>query len=338
MRQLIITQSGGPDVLTIQEKPEPSLESNEVRVAVKACGLNFADVLARQGLYPDAPPTPCCMGYEFAGEITELGENVDTAWAGKSVFGLSRFNGQADQVCVPIDQVFEKPESLSFEQAAAIPVNYLTAWQLLVVMGNLQAEDSVLIHNAGGGVGLAALEIARHIGAFTLGTASEGKHAFLKDRGLDVAIDYRHGNWETAVMEATSGRGVELITDPLGGNNWRCSFRVLRDTGRLGMFGVSEASASGIKGKIRLLKVAAQMPFFHPVKLMNQNKAVFGVNMGHLWHETGKIRQWMEALLSGVSEGWIKPHVDTTFELEEADKAHRYLENRKNRGKVILLP
>ena len=132
---------------------------------MKAAGLNFADILARQGLYPDGPKKPCVMGYEVAGVVEAIGEDVDRDLVGKEVVAMTRFKGQAEKVAVAANQLFAKPEPLSFEQAAAIPVNYLTAYALLVVMGSLKDGESVLIHNAGGGVGLAALDIAKKIGA-----------------------------------------------------------------------------------------------------------------------------------------------------------------------------
>ena len=338
MKKVMITKAGSANVLAVQSFPTPKPKECEVIIETKACGINFADILARQGLYPDAPPLPTCVGYEYSGIVTKTGASVDKTWEGKAVFGLTRFHGYSDTVCVPVDQIFEKPESLSFEQAAAIPVNYLTAWQLLIAMGALTAEDNILIHNVGGGVGLAALEIAKQIGATVYGTASPGKHQFLKQKGLDYAIDYRNKDWESELKNLTDGRGVELIIDPIGGNHWRKSYRSLRSTGRLGMFGISAASDSSWQGKIKLLKTALQMPFFHPINLMNTNKAVFGVNMGHLWHENTKIRQWMLKILEGVDAGWISPHVDKSFSFDKAAEAHQYIEDRKNKGKVVLVP
>lgn len=338
MRRIIIPKAGAAEVLRIETVADLLPEAGQLVVKVKAAGLNFADVMARQGLYPDAPALPACMGYEFAGEVLSIGAGVDAGWLGQRVFGLSRFQAQAEQVTVAVDQVFAIPDGLLDAQAAAIPVNYLTAWQLLVAMGGLQPEDTILIHNVGGGVGLAALEIARHIGARTLGTASPGKHAFLKARGLDEAIDYRHQDWEPEVHRLTDGRGVELIIDPIGGSHLKKSYRALRSTGRLGTFGVSSATESGWVGQLKLLKMVMGMPILHPVGLMNQNKGVFGVNMGHLWSENAKIRAWMNRLLAGVEAGWIKPHVDRIFSFEQASEAHRYLEERRNTGKVILQP
>jgi NADPH:quinone reductase-like Zn-dependent oxidoreductase len=305
---------------------------------VRAAGLNFADILARQGLYPDGPAKPCVMGYEVSGVVDSVGENVDRLLVGKSVIAMTRFGGQSEKVVVQEKQIFEKPESLSFEQAAAVPVNYLTAYALLLVMGGLRKGESVLIHNAGGGVGLAALDIAKKIGAVTYGTASPAKHKFLRERGLDHPIDYRNQDWLPILKELTDGRGVELVIDPIGGSHWKKSYNALRHTGRLGMFGVSSASATGLKGKFKLIKAAAQMPRFHPLGLLNKNRGVFGLNLGHMWHEPEKVAEWVQAIMRGVNEGWIRPHVDRTFSFDQTSEAHAYMEARKNIGKVVLVP
>jgi NADPH:quinone reductase-like Zn-dependent oxidoreductase len=338
MRQVLVSGHGGPDRLQLREAPDPVPGIRQLRVRVRASGINFADILARQGLYPDAPRPPCVVGYEISGLVDAVGDDVPPDWLGKEVFGLTRFGGYADTVIVPDAQLFEKPAALNHEECAAIPVNYLTAWQLLVVMGSLGADETVLVHNAGGGVGLAAIDIARHIGARVYGTASPGKHAFLRARGLDEAIDYVNGDWAREVTRLTDGHGVELIVDPLGGSHWKRSWNALRDTGRLGMFGVSAVTRSSLPGPLRLIPLALGMPLFHPLSLMNRNRSVFGVNLGHLWHEGDKIRRWMGRLLEGVAEGWVRPHVDRTFALAEAGAAHAYIEARRNVGKVVLTP
>lgn len=338
MRQVVTTRNGGVEVLEVQQAPDPTAGAGEVVINVKAAGLNFADILARQGLYPDGPKKPCVMGYEVAGVVESTGDGVDRSLLGKPVVAMTRFKGQAEKVVVGMNQVFEKPESLSFEQAAAIPVNYLTAYALLVVMGGLRAGESVLIHNAGGGVGLAAIDIAKKVGAVTYGTASPGKHEFLRERGLDQSIDYRNQDWLPVLKELTGGRGVELVIDPIGGSHWKKSYAALRTTGRLGMFGVSTASANGLKGKFKLIKAALQMPRFHPLSLLSKNRGVFGLNLGHMWHEPEKVGEWVQAIVVGVSEGWVRPFVDKAFRFEEAGAAHSYLEQRKNIGKVVLVP
>jgi len=338
MRAIVTTANGDVRVMKVEERPDPTPAKGEVLVRVKAAGLNFADILARQGLYPDGPPKPCVMGYEVSGVVKSVGEGVDRNRIGQEVIGMTRFSGQAELVAVPEAQVFEKPEKLSFEEGAAIPVNYLTAWALLVAMGGLQKDEAVLIHNAGGGVGLAALDIAKHIGAKTFGTASPSKHQFLKERGLEHAIDYRTQDWLPVLLELTNGRGVELVIDPLGGKNWEKSYRALRSTGRMGMFGMSVASASGIRGKLRALKAIAQMPRFNPIKLINRNRGVFGLNLGHMWREGEKVARWTQEIMRGVAEGWVCPHVDRAFSFEQIADAHRYMEDRKNTGKVVLIP
>ncbi len=336
MKQVFIIGHGGPEKLRLRESADPNPAAGEIRIRVKASGVNFADILARRGLYPDSPKIPCVVGYEVSGTADAVGPGLDQSWIGRDVFALTRFGGYSDVAMVTEKQIFEKPASLSHEQAAAIPVNYLTAWQLLVVMGSLKPEETVLIHNAGGGVGLAAIDIARHIGATIYGTASGGKHAFLKQRGLHEAIDYRTKDWAIELKRLTKGMGVALITDPLGGNHWKKSFSALRSTGRLGMFGVSVATMSKLFGPLRLLPVALGMPLFHPIPLMNRNRSAFGVNLGHMWHESGMIEAWMQILLKGFADGWVRPHVDKTFPLAQAGEAQTYMEERKNTGKVVL--
>ena len=336
MKQIFIVGHGGPEKLQLRESPDPRPGAGEIRIRVKASGINFADILARQGLYPDSPKIPCVVGYEVSGTVDETGRGVNQSWLGKDVFSLMRFGGYSDVVIVPEKQAFEKPASVSHDQAAAIPVNYLTAWQLLVVMGSLKPGETVLIHNAGGGVGLAAIDVARHIGATIYGTASSGKHAFLRQRGLHEAIDYRTKDWTIELNRLTKGKGVALITDPLGGNHWKKSYRALRSTGRLGMFGISLATTSKLFGPLRLLPLALGMPLFHPLSLMNRNKSAFGVNLGHMWHEADMIAAWMHILLAGVADGWARPHVDKTFPLAEVGTAQTYIEERKNTGKVVL--
>src|ERR1043166_3158448 len=206
MRAVVTTANGDVRVMKVQEQPDPTPERGEVLVRFKAAGVNFADILARQGLYPDGPPKPCVMGYEISGVVEAAGENVAQSLIGKAVIAMTRFGGQAELVAVPAAQTFAKPEHLSFEEAAAIPVNYLTAWALIVTIGGLKKEEAILIHNAGGGVGLAALDIAKHIGAKTFGTASAGKHEFLRARGLDHPIDYRNQDWFPALMSLTKDR------------------------------------------------------------------------------------------------------------------------------------
>src|SRR5215469_14287266 len=165
MRAVVLTGTGGPEVLRVQERPDPVVAPGEVQIAVRAAGINFADTMARVGLYPDAPKTPCVLGYEVAGEVESVGEGVTDFKPGERVMAGTRFNGQAELVTVPAEQVLPLPDRLSFEQGAAFPVNYGTAYAALIVMGSLREGSRLLIHAAAGGVGIAATQICRNAGA-----------------------------------------------------------------------------------------------------------------------------------------------------------------------------
>ncbi len=247
------------------------------------------------GLYPDLPQIPVVPGYEVAGRVDSVGEDADPAWIGRNVFALTRFGGYADVVCVPTGRIFARPEGMSAEEGAAMPVNYLTAWQLIVVMGGLKAGETMLVHSAGGGVGVAATQIAKHLGAKVIGTASAAKHQELRALGVDHLIDYRTEDFEKRAREITHGRGVELILDAVGGELLKKGYRLLAPTGRLGVFGASSAARSKSGGMLGMVSMLAGTPWlqFNPLSLMNANKGVFGVNLGHMWGEGDRLASWM---------------------------------------------
>ncbi len=196
MRQVWVTRHGGPDVLETREAPDPEPKEGEVRIRVHAAGVNFADILIRIGIYPDAPKLPAVIGYEVAGEIDALGANVDGPAIGTRVLALApNFGGYSDSLVLPATEAVPIPEGLTYEQAAAIPVNYLTAWCMLIRLANLQAEETVLIHSAAGGVGQAALQICQWRGAHVIGLAGQPKHARLHQLGVEHVIDSRAGGF-----------------------------------------------------------------------------------------------------------------------------------------------
>ncbi|MBW2314973.1 MAG: zinc-binding dehydrogenase [Deltaproteobacteria bacterium] len=340
MRQIWIPKAGPPEVLELREAPDPLPAPGEVRIRVEASGVNFADVVGRLGQYQDLPPMPVVVGYEVGGRIDAVGNGVAEDWIGRDVLALTRFGGYSDTLCVPEAQAHARPPGMSAEAGAALPVNYLTAWQLLRVMGGLRAGETVLVHSAGGGVGIAAIQIARHLGARIFGTASAGKHDALKSIGVEACIDYTREDFEARTRELTHGRGVELVIDAVGGDSFKKSFRSLSPTGRLGMFGISAAATGKKPNKLSLLRTVLAMPWlqFNPVSLMNENKGAFGVNLGHLWDEVDRVNSWMEALLELYSEGAIRPVIAERFPFERAAEAHHYLQDRKNFGKVLLIP
>lgn len=340
MRQVWITRAGPPEVLQVKEAPDPTAKAGEVRIRVEASGVNFADIMGRMGVYPDLPSIPVVPGYEVSGRIDAVGAGVEADWVGRDVIALTRFGGYADVVCVPAKQIFARPASLSALEGAALPVNYFTAWQLVVVMGGLKAGETVLIHSAGGGVGIAATQIAKHIGARVIGTASAGKHAELRAMGVDHLIDYRTEDFEMRVREITNGRGVELILDAVGGESFKKGYRVLAPTGRLGMFGASSLAEGKQRNVLALLSMLVNTPWlqFNPLRLMNANKGVFGVNLGHMWGEIDRMRAWGERLLDLAGQGVVKPKIAKTFRFDEAPSAHHFMQDRHNIGKVLLVP
>lgn len=340
MRQVWIPKAGGPEVLEVRTAADPEPGPGEVRIRVEAAGVNFADVLARMGMYPDAPPLPCVVGYEVAGRVDRVGRGVDEALVGRDAIALTRFSGYSDAVVVPAAQVFDRPEGMSAEQGAALPVNYLTAYQLVVVMGGLKSDETVLVHSAGGGVGIAAIQLARHVGARVIGVASKGKHESLREMGVEDLIDGRTEDFEARTLELTGGRGVELVLDAVGGESFKKGLRVLAPTGRLGMFGISSVATGTKRDLLAFARTLLGMPLLelHPGRLMNGNKGAFGVNLGHMWRETDRLGRWARELLRLYGQGAVSPVVAETFSFDRAAEAHRFIQDRKNLGKVLLVP
>jgi NADPH:quinone reductase-like Zn-dependent oxidoreductase len=343
VKALVQTGTGGYDVLQVQERPDPAVGPGEVRIAVKAAGINFADTMARLGLYPDAPKPPCVMGYEVAGTVESVGEGVSARAVGDRVVAGTRFGGQAELVSVPEAQVLSLAERLSFEQGAAIPVNYGTAYAALIVMGSLRQGNRVLIHAAAGGVGTAATQIARNAGAEIFGTASPGKHEAIVAQGVAHPIDYRNGDFEAEVMRITNGEGVDLVIDALGPTSFRKDYRLLRPGGRLVMYGLSEAASESGRDIAAMLKSLAKMPlatipWWKSLALMNENKGIFGLNMLKWWDREGSLDRVTEPLMADLEAGRLEPVVAEAFPFERAGEAHRFIAERRNVGKVVLFP
>lgn len=336
MRQIEIKASGDSAMLRLLKTEVPSPQDGELQIQCKAVGINFADILIRKSLHPDSPEPPMVPGFEVAGVVTATGADVPPTWLGQSVMAIMPSGGYSDYVNVPSDLVFKKPDNISFEQAASVPIVYLTAWQCLFVMGSLCEGDTLLIHNIGGGFGLAALDIAKQLDVTIIGTASKHKHGFLSAHGAHHLIDYNTENWPSVVKQLTGNKGVELVIDPIGGTHWKTSYECLRNTGRLALFGISTALTQGKGRTLSLLKTAMQMPFYHPIGLMNGNKGVFGISIQNLWTERQKSQQWMKKITEGISQGHYTPHLDKTFSIEDVAQAHDYIEARNNIGKVVL--
>ena len=332
MRAVVITKHGGPGVLQVQERPDPELGAGEVRIAVAAAGVNFADVLARMGLYPDAPKPPVVIGYEVAGTVLELGDGVSGLSHGERVMAGVKFGGYASQVVAPASDVMALPEGLTFEQGAAIPVNYGTAWAALVDYGSLQAGERVLVHSAGGGVGIAATQIAKHLGAEVYGTASPAKHERIAQLGVDHPLDYTSSGWEQGLP------AFDVILDAIGGRSFRRSYQMLRPGGRLVAFGASAVASGQRRNLVTALRTVARMPRFSMLKQMSESKAVIGLNMLTLWKDRHTLVPWIAPLAQLLADGTVKPVVAGDFSFEKAGEAHTMISERRNIGKVVLVP
>ena len=336
MRAVVITKHGGPEVLRVEERPDPRLGAGEVRIEVSAAGINFADVMARMGLYPDAPKTPCVVGYEVAGTILELGEGASTPEhplaPGQRVIAGTQFGGYASQVVVPAADVLPLADALSFEQGAAIPVNYGTAWAGLIGYGNLQPGERVLVHSAGGGVGIAATQIAKHSGAEVYGTASPGKHPRCLELGVDHMLDYTTPGWERGLPR------FDVILDAVGGKSFRTSYSLLRPGGRLVAFGASALVSGERRNPVTALRGVIRMPRFNMIKQMSESKAVIGLNMLSLWKDRGSLQPWIGPLQAMLDDSVIKPVVAADFSFEDTGAAQTMIVERRNLGKVVLTP
>ncbi len=337
MRALVITKTGGPDVLQIQERPDPEPGPGDVRVRVKAAGINFADIMARNGLYPDAPDNPAVVGYEVAGDVESVGDGVEGVAVGDRVIAGTRFGGYAELVVTPASVVFPLPDDWSYAEGAALPVNYATAYAGLIRYGALHSGERMMIQAAAGGVGIAATQIGKLLGAEVFGTASPSKHDAIRGFGVDHAIDYTSQDVVEEVRRITGEEEpLDLVMDAVGGKSFKQSYALLRGGGRLVAFGAS-AVVSGEKRSISsALKTVVQMPRFNLIKQMSASKSVIGLNMLTLWDTFGSLGDYIDPLREWIDDGKIRPVVAEEFPLEKGGDAHRFIVERRNIGKVVL--
>jgi NADPH:quinone reductase-like Zn-dependent oxidoreductase len=337
MRALVLKKHGSPDqAFEIQDRPDPTPGEGQVLVNVRASGLNFADILARMGLYPDAPKMPCVMGYEVAGEVEAVGPNADGFKPGDRVIAGTHFEGFAERAVADTKNMLRLPEGMSFEEGAALPVNYGTAYAALVLFGAVRPGEKVLVQSAAGGVGIAATQIARHLGAEVIGTASASKHDAIRAQGVTHAIDYRNQDVVEEVERITGGKGVDLVMDALG--DFRQSYKMLRTGGRLVMYGASNIAGGEKRNIAKAAREVVRMPRFSALRLMNDTKAVIGLNLLHWWEKRGSLEEVTGPLVGLLEQGAIKPVVAESFPFDRAADAHRFIQDRKNIGKVVLTP
>jgi NADPH:quinone reductase-like Zn-dependent oxidoreductase len=338
MRQIWITKAGAPEVLQVREAPDPEAAEGQVRIRVRAAGINFADLSARSGMYPDAPPIPCVVGYEVSGVIDQVGAGVSNLKVGDRVFGMPHFGGYTDTLVLPSAQAFRMPDKMSFEEAAALPVVYLTAHHMMLFTGRIHPGARVLIYSAAGGVGLAAIDLARACKAEIFGQASPSKHDFIRERGVQHTLDSSKPVVPQVRAIIGDKAGLDLILDPVGGRSWKENYALLGEAGRLVCFGVSTIQTGKKRDLLAAIGMFLGMKRYTPLALMNDNRTVQGVNMGHMFGRLDLLQPQFEELVRMYERGEIRPYVDSTFKFDDAPAAHHYLHDRKAKGKVLLVP
>ena len=338
MRAAVLVRRGDARrAFRIEERPDPAPGAGQVAIAVDAFGLNFADVLARLGLYPDAPPLPCVLGYEVAGRIADLGEGV-TGWApGDRVMAFTRFGGYATRVLSDARGVMAVPDGLDAVTAAALPVQYGTAWYCAEEMVRLHKGDHVLIQAAAGGVGTALVQIARRRGCVIYGTAgSEEKLAYLRNLGVDYPINYRTEDFATAIRARRGRGGLDVVFDSIGGSAFRSGYRLLAGGRRIVSLGVA-AMAGPRRNLLRTAPTQLGFGRPHPLGMLSSSRSIIGVNMLRVSRDRPEaMNRTLAAVHRHVVDGLLTPHVGGTFPMDQLPEAHDFLGARQSIGKVVV--
>ena len=322
MKALLCTTWGGPDALTIGELPSPTPGPGEILIGIRACGLNFADTLMIQGKYQERPDFPFSPGLEIAGEVLEIASGVDDFAPGDRVIALCGHGGLAQRVVVAAGNAVRLPHGMNFETAAGFAVVYGTAHVALERRARLQPGEVLLVHGAAGGVGLAAVEVGRRMGATVIATASSAeKLALAEAHGAEHGINYAEENFRDRVKELTDGRGADVIFDPVGGEVFNQSMRCINWEGRILVIGF----ASGVIPEL-------------PVNLtLVKNMSVVGVYWGaYRKRDSAVLQQSWQQLLEWYAEGALSPHISATYPLEQTPAALASLMQRRATGKVVI--
>jgi len=339
MRAIVLTKFGNPDVaFQMQEREIPTPKNNEICIKAEGFGLNFADVMARQGLYQDCPPLPAIIGYEVVGTVHAVGKDVDDFEVGQRVVSLTRFGGYAEYAVADARAAVQIPEDMDFAAAAAIATQYSTAYYCSQYVTQLHKGEHVLIQAAAGGVGTALVQIAKNKGCIVYGTAgSEKKLEYLRSLGVDYPINYRKDDFENVINQEAGENGLDVVFDSLGGNAVKKARRLLsKGTGRIICYGAASRSgkSKGIFGDIKLAWGFGILPL---VDLLLKSQGVIGVNMLRVAdHRPEALKVCMQAVAQQMAEGKLKPTVGGKYPASKIDEAHNLLGGRKSIGKVAV--
>jgi tumor protein p53-inducible protein 3 len=323
MKATIVENPGGADKLKIGETDKPIINENEILVRVKAAGINRADIMQRQGKYPPPKGASEILGLEIAGEIAELGKNVTRWKTGNKIFGLIPGGGYAEYAKIHKDMAIPKPDELSFEEAAAIPEVFLTAYQALFRNAGLKRDDYVLIHAGGSGVGTAAIQLVKFEKAHPIITASKRKLDFCIKLGAEKTIDYGSEQFDEEVLKFTDNNGVDIIIDFIGADYFEKNIRCLNQNGKL----IFLATLSG--SKIKEVDVR---------KIMSKWISIIGSTLRtrNLDYQIRLTKDFAEYSIEKFKTGKLKPVIDKIYNWKDAAEAHQYIEANKNFGKLVL--
>jgi NADPH:quinone reductase-like Zn-dependent oxidoreductase len=338
MKAAVVTKYGAPDTLKVQEWPDPFPGKGEVKIRVKAIGINFADVMARLGLYPGVPKPPFIPGIEVCGIITRLGEGVRKWRRGDRVIAATQFGGYAEYAIAKQERLYPLPRRMNFDEGASLSVTYLTAYHGLVTLAHLQRGDKLLVHAAAGGVGSAAIQLAKHFGAEIYATASTPeKLEFARNQGATHLINYRTEDFEKSIRNSTNGYGVDVVLDSVGGKVFKKGWRLMAPMGRYVLFGFSGVAGKRSYSKIKALREILAAPVLLPHTLLSRNVSLSCFNLNFLSQKSGYLKNALRLVLDWQANGIVKPAIGARYPFERAAEAHAYMQARKSVGKIVMV-
>jgi NADPH:quinone reductase-like Zn-dependent oxidoreductase len=337
LKAAVVTSYGGPEVLQFQHLPDPAPGPGQIRVRVRAIGLNFADMFGRLGVYPGTPKPPFVPGMEFSGDVIDVGEGVAAFSPGDRVMGFSKLGSHAEQVVVSQTKAICFPQSMSYQEAAAFLVTNLSAYHGIVRLANLRAGEKLLVHAAAGGVGLAAVQIGKYLGAEVFGTAGTvQKTALAQSFGADHVFDYTKVDFERRIRVLTKNYGIDVVMDSVGGEVFKKSWQLLAPMGRYVLYGVSAVTGKGAISRLKAAAVFSVMRPIFPPSLLSANKGIFGFNLGLLTDKDEYFREAVTELLRWQARGVLKTLIGKEFLFDQMVEAHRFLQGRESVGKVVV--
>jgi len=338
MKAIYITKYTSHDkAFEIREAEIPTPGPNEVCIKVHCFGINFADILARKGLYPDAPKNPAVIGYDIAGTIHQLGANVTNFKIGQRVTALSRFGGYAEYAKTIVEGVVPIPDHLDFASATALTTQGCTAYYAVEDNVTLYEGDQVLIQAAAGGVGSIMVQIAKHKGCFVFGTASSKKQEFLKELGVDVPIDYTKNDFSKVIRShSKESSGLDVVFDSIGGSAFKKGFNLLKPGGKIVFIGAASQLKNGKANIFRTIAMAASFGIYSPIQMVMSSKAMIGINMLRVADERPLVFQHcLQGVMDLWKQGVIKPKVSKIFDAHDIGAAQYFVESRQSIGKVV---